>query len=99
MSTIQKSIDVQVPVHTAYNQWTQFESFPNFMEGVERVDQIDDTHTHWKIKIGPADREVDATITRRAVRGIGEERCATNPGSRRWCAGCRARRRSTPSTG
>jgi uncharacterized membrane protein len=62
MSTIEKSIDVQVPVHTAYNQWTQFESFPNFMEGVEEVRQITDTRTHWKTKIAGASREFDAEI-------------------------------------
>ncbi len=62
MSTIQKSIDVQVPIHTAYNQWTQFESFPNFMEGVQEVRQLSDTRTHWKTKIGGATREFDAEI-------------------------------------
>jgi len=43
MSTIEKSIDVHVPVQVAYNQWTQFEEFPRFMEGVEEVRQIDAT--------------------------------------------------------
>jgi uncharacterized membrane protein len=62
VSTIQKSIDVQVPVHTAYNQWTQFESFPHFMEGVEEVRQISDTRTHWKTRIAGATREFDAEI-------------------------------------
>ena len=62
MSTIQKSIDVQVPVHTAYNQWTQFESFPNFMEGVEEVRQLSNTRTHWKTRIAGATREFDAEI-------------------------------------
>ena len=47
MSTIEQSIEVQVPVSTAYNQWTQFETFPEFMEGVDRVQQLDDTTTHW----------------------------------------------------
>jgi uncharacterized membrane protein len=62
VSTIQKSIDVQVPVHTAYNQWTQFESFPNFMEGVEEVRQLSNTRTHWKTRIAGATREFDAEI-------------------------------------
>jgi uncharacterized membrane protein len=62
VSTIEKSIDVQVPVHTAYNQWTQFESFPEFMEGVEEVRQITDTRTHWKTRIAGATREFDAEI-------------------------------------
>jgi uncharacterized membrane protein len=63
MSSITESVDVNVPVPTAYNQWTQFESFPAFMSGVERVSQIDDTHTHWVTKIGGVTREFDATIT------------------------------------
>ncbi|WP_019928617.1 SRPBCC family protein [Nocardia sp. BMG111209] len=63
MSTITASTEVKVPLRTAYNQWTQFESFPAFMEGVERIDQLDPTHTHWTVKIGPIEREFDATIT------------------------------------
>ncbi len=63
MSTHEESIDVDVPVSTAYNQWTQFESFPQFMEGVERIDQIGDTMTHWVTKIGGVEREFNAEIT------------------------------------
>lgn len=63
MSTITESVDVDVDVRTAYNQWTQFESFPEFMEGVEEVRQIDDKHLHWTIKVGPVKREFDATVT------------------------------------
>jgi len=62
MSTIEKSIHVEVPVQQAYNQWTQFESFPRFMEGVESVTQLDDTHLHWKAEIGGVSREWDAEI-------------------------------------
>jgi uncharacterized membrane protein len=63
MSTVEESIDVSVPVSTAYNQWTQFEEFPQFMEGVEEIRQIDDTHTHWRTKIAGVKREFDAEIT------------------------------------
>ncbi|WP_026930045.1 SRPBCC family protein [Glycomyces tenuis] len=63
MSTITESVDVQVPVSTAYNQWTQFETFPAFMEGVEEIRQVDDTHTHWVTNIDGVSREFDATIT------------------------------------
>ena len=63
MSTVEESIDVSVPVRTAYNQWTQFEEFPKFMEGVEEIRQIDDTRTHWKTKIAGVEREFDAEIT------------------------------------
>jgi uncharacterized membrane protein len=37
MAKIEESIEVEVPVETAYNQWTQFEEFPTFMEGIEQV--------------------------------------------------------------
>jgi uncharacterized membrane protein len=63
MSTITESVDVDVDVTTAYNQWTQFETFPKFMEGVEEIRQIDDTHTHWKLNVAGVKREFDATIT------------------------------------
>jgi len=63
MSTIEESIEVDVPVRTVYNQWTQFEEFPRFMEGVEEIRQVDDTHTHWRTKIGGVEREFDAEIT------------------------------------
>jgi uncharacterized membrane protein len=63
MATIEKSIEVHVPVQTVYNQWTQFEEFPQFMEGVEEVRQIDDTHLHWKARIGGKPEEWDAEIS------------------------------------
>lgn len=63
MSTIEKSIEVNVPVRTAYNQWTQFEEFPRFMEGVQEVKQLDDTHLHWKAQIGGKDKHWNAVIT------------------------------------
>ena len=51
MSTIEKSIEVNVPVRTAYDQWTQFEEFPKFMEGVQEVRQLDNTHLYWRAQI------------------------------------------------
>ena len=63
MSTVEKSIEVDVPVSTAYNQWTQFESFPQFMEGVDRIDQTSPTKTHWVTSIGGVHRQFDAEIT------------------------------------
>ena len=63
MSTIEKSIEVNVPVHTAYNQWTQFEDFPRFMEGVKEVRQLDDTHVHWCAEVAGKEKEWDAEIT------------------------------------
>ena len=63
MSTIEQSIDVDVPVRTAYDQWTQFEEFPQFMEGVEKITQLSDTRTHWVTEIAGVNREFDAEIT------------------------------------
>jgi uncharacterized membrane protein len=63
VSTITEFVEVDVPVSTAYNQWTQFESFPEFMENVEEIRQLDPTHTHWVTKVGGVTREFDATIT------------------------------------
>jgi uncharacterized membrane protein len=63
MSTVEKSIEVNVPVHTAYNQWTQFEDFPQFMEGVKEVKQLDDTHVHWRAEVAGKEKEWDAEIT------------------------------------
>jgi uncharacterized membrane protein len=63
MSVIERSIEINVPVKTAYNQWTQFEEFPRFMEGVKEVKQIDDTHLHWKADVGGKEKEWKAEIT------------------------------------
>jgi uncharacterized membrane protein len=63
METIEKSIDIDVPLSTAYNQWTQFEEFPRFMEGVESVKQLDDTHLHWVANVGGERKEWTAQIT------------------------------------
>jgi len=63
MSIISKHIDVNVPVNTAYNQWTQFKSFPQFMEGVKEVQQLDDRRMHWRAQILGKEQEWDAEIT------------------------------------
>lgn len=63
MSQVEESVEVDVPIRTAYNQWTQFESFPQFMEGVERIDQRTDIMTHWVAKIGGVTKEFEAEIT------------------------------------
>ena len=59
---VEKSIEVNVPVSTAYNQWTQFEEFPQFMGGVQEVRQLDDKRMHWVAEIAGVKREWDATI-------------------------------------
>jgi uncharacterized membrane protein len=63
MSQVIETVDVDVPVGVAYNQWTQFESFPEFLSFVEQIQQIDDTHTRWRVKVGGVEREFDAEIT------------------------------------
>ncbi|MER8006951.1 MULTISPECIES: SRPBCC family protein [unclassified Streptomyces] len=72
MGKVKEAVEVAVPVHTAYNQWTQFEEFPKFMEGVEKVTQVDDTHNHWTTKIGGVRREFDTEI----VDQLADERIA-----------------------
>lgn len=63
MAEVKESIEVSVPVSTAYNQWTQFEEFPTFMENVESVTQLDDTHLRWIAEIGGKREEWKAEIT------------------------------------
>src|ERR687890_208366 len=76
MARVEETIEVNVPVSTAYNQWTQFEEFPKFMDGVESVTQLDDKRLHWVAEIAGARREWDAEIVdqepdqRIAWRGI-----------------------------
>ena len=67
MSTIEKSIEVNVPEYTAYNQWTHFEEFPGFMEGVKEVKQLDVKRFHWKAEIAGQDKEWDTEITEQAA--------------------------------
>ena len=62
MEHVEKSIEVDAPVSTVYNQWTQFEEFPRFMEGVEYVKQLDDKRLHWRADIGGQVVEWDAEI-------------------------------------
>jgi uncharacterized membrane protein len=63
MSTIEQSIDVNVPVRTAYDQWTQFEEFPRFMEGVREVRQVDDKRLAWCAEVGGKEKRWEAEIT------------------------------------
>src|SRR5215211_7922461 len=80
MSGIETSIEVERPVRTVYDQWTQFEEFPRFMEGVEQVRQLDDTRLHWVAQIAGQRREWDAVVTEQ----IPDERVAwtTTAGAR-----------------
>lgn len=62
MNTIEETIEVAVPVRTAYNQWTQFKSFPRFMSVVKRVEQVRPAVTAWVIGFGPMCHEFEAEI-------------------------------------
>src|SRR5579871_543472 len=63
MSTIEESVEVNVPVRTAYNQWTQFTEFPRFMKDVREVRQLDPTHLHWRAVVAGKEEEWDSEIT------------------------------------
>ena len=63
MTTVEESIDVAVPVRTAYDKWTQFERFPDFMEGVAEIKQLDDVTVHWVAEFGGSRHEWNAEIT------------------------------------
>jgi uncharacterized membrane protein len=94
MGKVEKSIDVNVPVRTAYNQWTQFEEFPRFMEGVHEVRQLDDTHLRWRATIAGKDKEWDAVITEQ----IPDERVAWRNTSGAENAGVVTFHRLSPNT-
>ena len=83
MASIEQSIEVNVPVRTAYNQWTQFEEFPRFMDGVESVRQLDDKRLHWKATVAGKVKEWDAEITEQTP----DQRIAWTSRSAPWNAG------------
>jgi uncharacterized membrane protein len=79
MAKVEQSIEVNVPVSTAYNQWTQFEEFPRFMEGVKEVRQLDDRTLEWRAEIGGneetwtaeiSEQEPDQRIAWHATSGV-----------------------------
>jgi uncharacterized membrane protein len=79
MATIEKSIDVEVPVAVAYDQWTQFEQFPQFMEGIVDVKQLDDKHVQWTAEVGGerhqwqaeiVEQQPDRVIAWRSIDGV-----------------------------
>ena len=67
MSTIEKSIEVNVPEYKAYAQWMKFEEFPQFMEGVKEVTRLDAKRFHWKAEIAGQKKEWETEITEQAA--------------------------------
>jgi len=63
MPQVIETVDVNVPISVAYNQWTQFEEFPHFLTYVESITQVTETLTEWKVKVGGTEREFEANIT------------------------------------
>lgn len=62
MTTIEETVQVTVPVRTAYNQWTQFRTFPRFMTTVRKVEQVRPSITHWVVGLGPVRHEFTTEI-------------------------------------
>lgn len=83
MANLEKSIEVDVPVRTAYDQWTQFEDFPQFMEGVKAVRQLDDKRLEWHAEVLGKDVSWDAEI----VQQIPDQRITWKATSGAWNAG------------
>lgn len=79
MATINESIDISVPLRTAYNQWTQFEDFPEFMENIEDVQQLDDKRVHWRARVWGKELEWDSEITRQVPDKLIEWRSIDGP--------------------
>ena len=62
-SSVEESIEVNLPLSTAYNQWTQFEDFPQFKESVHEVRQLDNKRLHWRADVAGKEKQWDAEIT------------------------------------
>jgi uncharacterized membrane protein len=63
MPQIIETVDVDVPVRQAYDQWTRFEEFPKFLDEVVSIKQIDDTTTDWTVKVAGQERDFRAVIS------------------------------------
>ncbi|MFI0165247.1 SRPBCC family protein [Streptomyces sp. NPDC017095] len=62
-TVIMESVDVGVPLRTAYDQWTQYQSFSTFAKGVKSASRSDDTHSDWQAKIFWSSRSWKAQTT------------------------------------
>ena len=59
---VEKTVVVDVPLSTVYNQWTQFEEFPQFMGGVEQITQLSDDRLEWVAEVAGVRRQWVAKI-------------------------------------
>jgi len=78
---VEESIVLNVPVSTAYNQWTQFEDFPRFMPTVQEVKQLDDRHLHWRANVAGKVEEWDSEITEQVPDQMIAWRSISGPGN------------------
>jgi uncharacterized membrane protein len=62
-TVIMESVDVGVPLRTAYDQWTQYQSFSTFAKGVKSASRSDDTHSDWQAKVFWSSRSWKAHTT------------------------------------
>ena len=84
MQTIERSIEVAVPVEDAYSQWTQLEEFSRFMPSVERVERLGDRHSRWEVRMAGFKEGWVATVTEE----IPDKRIAWKAASGARHAGC-----------
>jgi uncharacterized membrane protein len=82
MERFEKTVEIAVPLRTAYNQWTQFEEFPHFMHDVQDIVQTDDTHMHWLVSLAGRRFEWDIEIAEQVPDELIEWRsCSGAPGA------------------
>ena len=70
MQSLQRTLDVDVPAATAYDQWARFDDWPRFIDGIEEVRRIDDTHLHWRASIDGKPIEWDCVITKQVPNEV-----------------------------
>ncbi len=63
MTRLERTVDVDVPAHRAFEQLTRYEDYPRFMEGVREVRTLDATHLHWRAEDKGTEREWESEIT------------------------------------
>jgi uncharacterized membrane protein len=67
---IQQSIDVAVPVETAWKLWNKYDDYPRFMHRVQSAEKVDPKHVHFSGKIWGFSRQWQAEITEKRTYEI-----------------------------